>query len=146
MSLSAPPDAATYVACKQIIERSAYLSDIRDFTGYSELFLESGQLTRPGGQPLVGRAAIVASYQTRPADRMTRHMVGHSIMEVLGEGRVRAITIALLWSTNTGLPVEAFGRKADARQSFGEYDDILVQTPAGWRIEKRDASFAMYRD
>lgn len=140
------PDAVVYAACKQIIEHSAYLTDTRDFEGYAALFTESGQLTRPGGQPLIGREAIVESYRARPAERMTRHMVGHSVMEVLDEGKVRAVTSVLLWSTTATAPVEAFGRKAEPRQALGEYCDDLILTPEGWRIEKRVSSFLMYRE
>lgn len=140
------PDAAVYAACKQIIEHSAYLTDTRDFEGYAELFTESGELTRPGGQPLAGRAAIIESYSTRPTQRMTRHMVGHSVMQELTQGRVRAVTSVLLWGTTTDTPVEAFGRKAEPRQALGEYCDDLILTPEGWRIEKRVSSFLMYRE
>jgi len=140
------PDAAAYAACKQIIEHSFYLTDTGNFEGYAALFVESGQLKRPNGEPMVGRAAIVDSYRTRPAERMTRHMVGHSVMEQLDDGRVHAVTSVLLWSTQTTAPVEAFGRKADPRQVLGEYDDVLICTPEGWRIEKRVSSFLIYRE
>ena len=140
------PDAATYAACRQLIEHSAYLTDTKDFEAYAALFTEDGQLTRPGGQPLVGRAAMVESYRSRPAERMTRHMVGHCVMEQMGEGRVRAITSVLLWSTTVSQPVEAFGRKAEPRQALGEYCDDLVLTPEGWRIAKRESSFLLYRE
>lgn len=140
------PDAAVYTACRQLIEHSAHLTDTRDFDAYAALFTEAGELTRPGGQPLAGRAAILESYRSRPAERMTRHMVGHSVMSLLDEGRVRAITSVLLWSTTTTQPVEAFGRKAEPRQALGEYCDDLVLTLQGWRIEKRASSFLMYRE
>lgn len=140
------PDAEIYAACRQIVEHSAYLTDTRDFDAYAALFTESGQLTRPGGQPLEGRAAILESYRARPAERMTRHMVGHSVMQMQGEDKVRVITSVLLWSTTTSQPVEAFGRKAEPCQALGEYCDDFVLTSEGWRIAKRASSFLMYRE
>ena len=146
MSHPSMPDAMVYAACRQIIEHSAYLTDTRDFEGYASLFVETGELVRPGGQPLVGRAAMIASYATRPAERVTRHMVGQSVMQELAEGKVHAVTSVLLWSTTTSTPVEAFGRRAEPRQILGEYCDDLVLTPDGWRIAKRVAAFTMYRE
>lgn len=140
------PDAQTFAACKQVIDRSAYMTDTQDYTGLAALFTETAQLTRPGGEPLVGRDAIIESYRSRPAERLSRHLVAHSIMETLADGRVRAVSSVLLWNSTTAEPVEAFGRKAAARQVLGEYCDELVQTPEGWRIEKRVSAFLMYRE
>ncbi|MCB5364241.1 nuclear transport factor 2 family protein [Pusillimonas sp. CC-YST705] len=146
MSLPRLPDAQTYAACRQIVEHSAHLTDHRNFEAYAELFTQNGQLTRPGGAPLTGQTAIVESYRSRPAERMTRHMLGQSVMTQQGEGKVQVVTSVLLWSTTTSQTVEAFGRKADARQVLGEYSDDMVLTPEGWRIEKRQSSFVMYQE
>ena len=58
----------------------------------------------------------------------------------------RMTSYVLLWSTTGDTPLEAFGRKADARQAAGQFDDIIVRTDEGWRIAQRSASFQMYRE
>lgn len=133
-------------ACKNLVAQAAFLTDRQDHEAFVQCFAVNGELTRPGGQPLVGRDAILASYRGRPADRITRHLVTNTFMTEIGPDYARAISYVLLWSTSTEQPEEAFGRKANARQVLGEFNDRFELTDEGWRIAQREASFVMYTE
>lgn len=138
--------AAVQAACRELVARSAYCVDQQDYQAFAELFAEDGRLARPGGAWLSGRAEILASYQGRPADRITRHVVGNTVFIDTQAGSAKAVSYLVLWSTSAGEAVEAFGRKANARQVLGEFHDSFVKTEQGWRIAQREAEFIMYKD
>jgi ketosteroid isomerase-like protein len=136
----------TVEACRALVMRSAQYADAADYAGYAALFATDGVLVRPGGAPLLGRPAIEAAYASRPAERLTRHLVTNTLVDVESPDRARGVSTVLLWSgKHTDLP-GPFGRPADARQVVGEFMDEFVRTPEGWRISRRTASFVLYRD
>lgn len=129
-------------ACRDLVARAAMLTDANRHEDFAALFAPDGELTRPGGEPLRGREAIVASYRTRPAGRLTRHLLGGTVVELLDADRARARTSVLLWSAEEADPAGAFGRPA-RRQVLGEFEDEFVRGPQGWRIARRQARFLM---
>lgn len=137
---------AIHMICKDLAVRSACLVDQQNYEALVQLFTPDGSLIRPGGAPLVGREQILASYQSKPAERLTRHFVTNSLVYDADSHSARMTSYVLLWSTNSSAPLESFGRKADARQVAGQFEDYLVCTDAGWRIAQRSASFQMYRE
>jgi len=139
-------EQAIRTECRDLVARTAYLLDAQDYEAFVECFTEDAQLTRPGGSALVGRADILASYRARPADRITRHQLTNTVVEVETPDAARAVSYVVVWSASAGEPVEAAGRKANARLVMGEFRDRLVRTPQGWRVSQRDAAFLMYRD
>ncbi|HCP77228.1 MAG: hypothetical protein CML16_16505 [Pusillimonas sp.] len=137
---------AIHLVCKDLAVRSACLVDQQDYETLVQLFTPDATLVRPGGSPLVGREQILASYQSKPRERLTRHFITNSVVYEADVDSARMTSYVLLWSTTGDTPLEAFGRKADARQAAGQFDDIIVRTDEGWRIAQRSASFQMYRE
>ena len=132
-------------ACRDLVLEAAARTDAQEHEAFAALFTPDGVLVRPGAEPLVGRAAIVASYRTRPATRITRHLVTNSMVDVHGDGRAHVRSTVLLWSGSTETTVERFGRLADPVEALGAFDDVMVRTEEGWRIARREASFTLYR-
>src|SRR5262245_58600390 len=132
-------------ACERLVLDFAYFSDHQDYESLASLFTPDGTMARPAGDPLVGRAAILKSYQSRPAGRLTRHVCTNIRITVESADRARALTYAIVYSANPSEPSEAhFGLKADPRQLLGEFEDEFVRTEEGWRIAVRRARFVMH--
>ena len=133
-------------ACRDLVIRGAALIDACDYEAFAALFLDDGELVRPGAASVRGRAAIVTAYRARPPDRMTRHLISNSLVTLTGPNEARAQSHVLLWSSSSNHAVGAFGRVADPRQVIGELDDRLAQTAEGWRIARREARFVLFRE
>jgi len=132
-------------ACERIILDFAYFSDRQDYEALAALFTRDGTMVRPTGDPLVGRDAILKSYQSRPSGRMTRHICTNIRISVESADRARGITYAIVYSANAHERHEAhFGLKADSGQLVGEFEDEFVRTEEGWRIASRRARFVMH--
>lgn len=131
-------------ACRELVLRAASRADAGDAAGLAGLFAVDGVLVRPNAQPLQGRDAIQAAYAQRPADRITRHLVTNTLVEVESSASARAISHVLLWTGSTNDPSGPQGRRAHARQLVGEFEDRFVLEPEGWRIQRRDARFVLY--
>jgi hypothetical protein len=112
-------------ACKRLVLEAVNCTDQQDYAGLATLFLPDGVLYRPTApeSPLERRASIQASYQGRPANRITRHCC-----------------------SNFRVTVESSGRARDGRLILGEFDDLCVAAADGWQIAERRASFVMHRD
>lgn len=131
-------------ACRELVLRTARCADAGDAAGLARLFAQDGILVRPNAQPLHGRSAIEAAYAGRPADRLTRHLVMNTLVEIESLSRARALSYVLLWTGSTTDPDGPQGRPAHARQLVGEFDDRFEDGPDGWRIQRRDACFVLY--
>jgi hypothetical protein len=133
-------------SCRDLVLQAARATDLQDHAGFAALFADDGVLVRPGAEPLCGPEAIAASYRTRPADRITRHMISNSLITLHSASRAAGVSSVLLWSTKRSLPEGAFGRLADARQIVGEFEDELSLIHGAWRISSRIARFLIYRE
>jgi uncharacterized protein (TIGR02246 family) len=132
-------------ACERLVLDFAYFSDKQDYEALAALFTPDGTMARPSGDPLVGRAAIMKSYQSRPAGRISRHVCTNIRITVESQDRAHGLTYAVVYSANANDPPEAhFGPKADPRQLVGEFEDEFVRTDEGWRIGIRRARFVMH--
>ena len=138
-------DLASERACERLVLDFAHFSDRQDYQSLAELFVPDGIMMRPSGDPLIGREAIVKSYQSRPGGRITRHVCTNIRITVESAHRAHGLTYAVVYSANSNEPPEAhFGIKADARHLIGEFEDEFVRTAEGWRIESRRARFVMH--
>jgi hypothetical protein len=133
-------------ACRDLVLAAADAVDGRDFLAFADLFEVRGVLVRPDGTELVGRPAIVAAYAARDPERLTRHLVSNQRVRVdLAAGTAQAACTVLLWSGRHSDATTPRGRPADAQQQVGEIRDLLVKTPEGWRIRRREAWFTLFR-
>jgi ketosteroid isomerase-like protein len=131
-------------ACRELVLRSVECTDAHDATGLAALFAPDGVLRRPGGQPLVGPAAIQAAYAQRPRERITRHLVTNTLVEVESATTASARSRVLLWAGSTEDADGPQGRPLRGPQLVGEFADRFGLTGEGWRFASRDASFVLH--
>lgn len=131
-------------ACQQTILRAAAAADAGDAAALANLFTVDAVLERPNAAPLQGRDAIRLAYAGRPAERITRHLVTNTLVDVISLDKAHASSLVLLWTGSRNDEAGAHGRPADARQLVGEFEDDLVATDEGWRIARREAEFVLY--
>lgn len=132
-------------ACRDTIARAARCVDQQDYEGFAALFTEDGVLQRPNGDPLHGRAAMVAAYRARPASRITRHLLGGTVVDVLSGGEALAFSNVLLFAGDSSDAGGPNGRPARGPQVAGEFEDRLRRCEDGrWRIAHRVARFTLH--
>ncbi|MEO6278205.1 nuclear transport factor 2 family protein [Roseateles sp.] len=88
--------------CRRTVLRSAHCIDTPDPAGLAALFTLGGELHRPAGEPVQGRAAIEATYRSRPAERLTRHLVVSTLVEMQAPDEACALSRVLLWVGDAG--------------------------------------------
>ncbi|WP_213766957.1 nuclear transport factor 2 family protein [Caballeronia sp. dw_19] len=132
-------------ACCTLVQHAADAVDAANADELTRLFTGDAQLWRPGGGLLTGREAILASYRARTADRITRHLIAGTSVEVVGAERARGLSRVLVWSSSTSEAPGPFGRRA-TRQVLGAFEDEFVKHGAVWLIAKRHASFELYTE
>jgi uncharacterized protein (TIGR02246 family) len=131
--------------CRRTVLRSAHCIDAGDPAGLAALFTMEGVLQRPTGAPLQGRAAIAAAYQARSPERLTRHLVVSTLVEVTAPDQANAVSRVLLWVGDAGDPGGPQGRPRRGAPLLGKFADRLRrQADGGWLIERRDASFELH--
>jgi uncharacterized protein (TIGR02246 family) len=136
--------AAIRQACSDLVLNAVACMDFQHPGGLAELFTEDGVLVRPNGQLLQGRDAIRLAYEQRPADRITRHLVTNTRVEVDSAREAHALSYVLLWGGSTADATGPQGRGARGAQVLGEFDDRFVLTAQGWRIARREARFVLH--
>ena len=117
-------------AIENLLMRYALAVDTRDFDGVGACFTPgatasySGVALAPGVGPIVAHISGIASCV------QSQHIFGASLIEIDGD-RATAVSYA----TAHLVRPEGDGHVATTRGL--RYDDVLVRTPAGWRIESR---------
>ena len=117
-----------------LITRYAMLNDDGDHDGVAAMFTEDGRFVRPsGGDAIVGRDAIRASYEGRPP-RISRHLITNIVIDLLAEDEATARSTMVLYTAPPGaLPADA-----NTPALLGGFRDRLVKTDAGWRFATRE--------
>lgn len=136
--------------CRDLVVLAAHLQDSRDLAGFAACFASHGRLLRPTGEVLIGPAAIEAAYRARDPQRITQHLVMNQRVEAMpadarGALQARVHSKVLLWSSHDSQELTPKGRRADALQQIGEFDDVLAWEDGGWRIVQRQASFLLFQ-
>jgi uncharacterized protein (TIGR02246 family) len=132
-------------ACERLVLDFVHFSDTQDPEALASLFTDDASLTRPNGDPIAGRPAILDSYKSRPAGRLTRHLCTNIRITVESPDHARGLTYALVYSAAADTPPHAhFGIKAEPRQLVGEFEDEFVRTTEGWKFSSRRARFVMH--
>lgn len=137
--------ALAIAGCCDTIARAARLADLQQHEAFAALFTADAELQRPGGGWLRGREAILAAYRERPADRLTRHLVAGTVVDLLADGEATALTTVLLWSGQRSDAEGPSGRPVRGPRRIGEFDDRLRRGDDGvWRIVRRQACFVLH--
>lgn len=109
----------------RLIHAYTWANDAADWQTCARLMTEDAVLVRPsGGDPVIGRAAILAAFQARPP-RAQRHVIANVLVDVLGAGEATARSVIVL---HTG---------RDMPPLVGTYTDRCVMTADGWRFAER---------
>lgn len=114
--------------CARLICEYANLNDDARWEDVAALYAEDGWMTRPTAPDdrIVGRAAILAAFEARPA-RTTRHICSNIVIDVESPARARGRSAMLLF-VEPGAPI------------VGSFDDGFVLTDEGWRFTERRGS------
>lgn len=132
-------------ACRDTIARTAACTDQQAHEAFANLFTEEAQLLRPGGQALSGRAAILAAYRARPAERITHHLLVGTVVDVMSSDSATATTRVLLYKSDAQQTTGPEGRPAQGPALVGRFEDRLVPDAQGrWLICERRASFDLW--
>ena len=129
-------------ACRDLIHRYAYLNDERDFEALADLFTEDAVFCRPSApdDAIVGRAAILKSFNARPAGTATFHVCSDVLIDVDSPQRARARSRILLLSGAQGMDGSHPEPAALKPLLPGTFHDELRLTAAGWRFARRIGS------
>lgn len=115
----------------RLITRFALLNDAADWDGVAATFTVDGRFIRPaGGDPVVGREAIHASFASRPP-RKSCHLITNIVVDVASENEATARCSMLLYTAPAGEAAAA------SPALIGGFRDRLVRTPEGWRFAER---------
>ncbi|QZH75796.1 MAG: nuclear transport factor 2 family protein [Erythrobacter sp.] len=126
---------AIEAAVTRLIHAYAWANDAQDWDACAALYTEDAMFRRPsGGEPIVGRAAILASFTARAA-RAQRHVMANVLVDVASEREARARSVVVLYmgdAVAAGLPVQ------DPKSPLvGTFVDRCVLTDEGWRFAER---------
>ena len=109
----------------------ALLNDSGDWEAVAAMFTEDARFVRPaGGDPVVGRAAILASFASRPP-RKSCHLITNIVVDVISETEAKSRCTLLLYAAPAG------ESNAASPALIGGFRDTLVRTSDGWRFAER---------
>jgi hypothetical protein len=116
--------------CARLIALYANLNDAARWAEAAALYAEDGVMARPTAPdaPLVGRAAILAAFESRPP-RKTRHVCSNVVITVEGPDAASGESAMILL-------------QPDAAPLAGSFHDRFVRTAEGWRFAERRGSLA----
>lgn len=132
--------------CRHLIIAAAEAVDGQQYEAFVDCFTEDAVLQRPGGAPLAGRAAILASYALKSPDRLTQHLLCNHRVVVDPSGWAESSCKVLLYVSDRRREPAPEGRLADVKHHVGEFRDRLILTSDGWRIQNRKAWFELQVD
>jgi hypothetical protein len=126
-------------ACARLMNEFAILNDQGRFGDLADLFTDNAVYARPIAPDALieGKSNIRATFESRPKERVGRHIISNIIVDVQSPQRASGTCYALLYSGNADKPAEKFGLQAIAPQLVGEYNDEFVLTPEGWKFQLR---------
>lgn len=122
--------------CERLIRHYVNLNDAQDWPAVAALYTEDAVFRRPsGGEAIVGREAILASFLARPP-RTQRHLMANTVVEVEDADTASAFSVIVLYQ---GDPAPDGELPAISSNSplVGWFRDRLVRTREGWRFAER---------
>ena len=124
--------------CQQLVLKFIAHGDRQEWVAMCELLTEDASFARPTDpdRPIEGRANIRLAFESRPTDRITRHICTNIIVAAISPTRATGTQYALLFTGNAANSGAA-GVVAYQRQLVGEFEDDYVLTDGGWRIASR---------
>lgn len=132
-------------ACAKLINQFAVFNDMGRHEELAALFVENGRYARPTDPEKFaeGRAAILAAFKARPADRLTRHIIANIIVDVTSATTATGISYIALYTGSAAKTAEKGGFVGNASVLVGEFYDHFVLTSAGWRFSQRQGRLTL---
>ncbi|MGB3794852.1 MAG: nuclear transport factor 2 family protein [Alteraurantiacibacter sp.] len=119
----------------RLIHEYVWANDAQDWEKCASLYIEDAIFRRPsGGDPVVGRDAILGSFTARPP-RSQRHVMANTLVDVVSEAEATARSVIVLYMGDAGeggLPVQD-----DRSPLIGTFEDRCVLTDEGLRFAER---------
>lgn len=118
-------------ACTRLVVAYGYLNDARDFDALADMFTEDATLYRPSApeRAIVGRAAVLAAFQARPADLSTFHLCSDILIDVEDGASAAGRSRILMLSSSRGAAASA--------PLPGTFRDRFRLTAEGWKFSER---------
>jgi len=122
--------------CARLINHYVNLNDAQEWEQVAALYTEDAVFRRPsGGDPIVGREAILASFLARPP-RAQRHVIANIVVDVVSASEATSFCAIILYqgdvATDGTLPVQAANSPL-----IGWFKDRIVLTDNCWRFAER---------
>ena len=115
----------------RLITRFGLLNDSGDWAGVAAMFCEDATFIRPaGGDPVVGREAIHASFASRPP-RKSCHLITNIVVDVISADEAHARSTLVLYAAPAG------AMDAGSPALIGGFNDRLVRAGDGWKFAQR---------
>ena len=136
----------TEAACSALCIDYADIVDARDWPRLAEVFAEDASFTKPmpPNDVIQGADKIIAWFQTLPKNRLTNHIISNFRVRMETNDTAVGACRVLLYTADESEPESPQGRKADAGQMMGVYQDRYVRTPKGWRFASRVCRVAFH--
>ena len=122
--------------CARLINHYVNCNDAQDWHACAALYTQDAVFSRPsGGDPIVGREAILAAFLARPP-RAQRHVIANVVVDVVSEAEATAFSAIILYqgdpATDGGVPIQGANSPL-----IGWFRDRIVLTSEGWRFAER---------
>ncbi len=115
----------------RLMTRFGLLNDAADWAGVADMFTQDARFVRPaGGDAIVGREAIQASFASRPP-RKSCHLITNIVVDVTSAETATGRCTLLLYAAPAGADT------AVGPALIGGFRDRLVRTAEGWRFAER---------
>lgn len=123
-------------ACQKLMINYSHRIDEHDADGFAALFAEDATY-KPAVEPapLVGREAIRRWAREYPAQRLTRHVCGNLLVDVLDHDRAIGSSYAVVFREPTPMGAEISSRVTP--RAVVKYHDEFRSTGEGWRFSLR---------
>lgn len=120
-----------------LVARYGHLADQREHGAFAELFAPDGEWIRPG-MHMHGREEIFRFMDARPAEALTRHVVGSICIDVIDADHARGMSYTTVYRERKfqgRLPVPLA-----QPEMVVDYHDDYVRIAGRWHIAKRHAT------
>jgi 3-phenylpropionate/cinnamic acid dioxygenase small subunit len=133
-------------ACSALAVEYAEIVDRKDYARFREIFAEDAAFmlpTNPQGT-IRGVDNIIASFNSRPPNRLTHHIMSNIRVKVETTDSAVGTCRVLLFTSDAAEPETPEGRKASPKQLMGTYYDRYVRTKDGWRFAERRGGISLH--
>lgn len=126
-------------ACAAVFNRFSVLNDAGRHEEMVQLFTEDARFARPTDPDnyTEGRDQILAAFQARPKDRVTRHLITNIVIDVVDETTAKGQCYSTLYAGSPDKPAENLGLQANPEQFIGEFFADFRLTDEGWKISSQ---------